>query len=128
MCRDFDARLNGDVIETLLGMDEGARRLGEIALVPHSSPVSQAGLLFHSTLYDENASCHFALGKAYADAIRGGNTMSEEARRELGANDSMIHIDFMVGGPELQVTGYRKDGMSVPVLVDGEWAIDPSAS
>ncbi|HHX19363.1 MAG TPA: aminopeptidase [Clostridiaceae bacterium] len=127
-CVDFDARLNGDVIETLLGMDEGARRLGEIALVPHSSPVSQSGLLFHSTLYDENASCHFALGKAYAEAIRGGNTMSEEARRELGANDSMIHIDFMVGGPELQVTGYRKDGVSVPVLVDGEWAIDPSAS
>ncbi len=127
-CVDFDARLNGDVIETLLGMDEGARRLGEIALVPHSSPVSLSGLLFHSTLYDENASCHFALGKSYAEAVHGGSTMTEEERRELGANDSMIHIDFMVGGPELHVTGYRKNGTSVPVLVNGEWAIDPHSS
>jgi aminopeptidase len=124
-CIHFEARKNRDVLETLLRMDEGARRLGEIALVPHSSPISQSGLLFHSTLYDENASCHFALGKSYAEAVHGGGIMTKEERRELGANDSMIHIDFMVGGPDLQVTGFRKDGTSVPVLVNGDWATEP---
>ncbi len=123
-CIHFEARKNRDVLETLLRMDEGARRLGEIALVPHSSPISQSGLLFHSTLYDENAACHFALGRSYAEAVRDGGSMTEEERRALGANNSMIHIDFMVGGPELQVTGFKKDGTSVPVMRNGEWAID----
>lgn len=120
----FEAGKNEDVIRTLLSMDEGAGRLGEVALVPHSSPISQAGLLFNSTLYDENASCHFALGKSYAEALREGTSMTEDERKALGANDSMIHIDFMVGGPELNVIGHRKDGTEVPVMINGEWAMD----
>ncbi|HPX93721.1 MAG TPA: aminopeptidase [Bacillota bacterium] len=119
---DYHAGKNAEVLETLLGMDEGARRLGEVAIVPDSSPVSRSGLLFKTTLFDENASCHFALGQAYAEAIRGGSGMTEEERGALGSNKSMIHIDFMVGGPELSITGYKKDGTALPVLRDGEWA------
>lgn len=118
---DFFAGKNGDVLQTQLGMDEGARRLGEVALVPNSSPISQMGITFKSTLFDENASCHFALGKAYTEAIVGGENMTKEERAALGFNDSMIHLDFMVGGPELNVTGYRSDGSSTPILRNGEW-------
>ena len=121
---DFYAGKNGDVLETQLNMDEAARRLGEVALVPNSSPISQMGITFKSTLFDENASCHFALGKAYAEAIIDGEKMTREERAELGFNESMIHLDFMVGGPELNVTGYYKDGSSRMVLENGEWAID----
>lgn len=119
---DYQAAVNGEVLETLLDMDEGARRLGEVAIVPDSSPISRSGVLFKTTLFDENASCHFALGQAYAEAIRGGAKMEEEARRALGANKSMIHVDFMAGGPQLDITGYQKDGRAVPVLRKGEWA------
>lgn len=119
---DFYAGKNKEVLETLLGVDEGARRLGEVALVPHSSPVSRSGLLFKTTLFDENASCHFALGLAYAEAIAGGTRMTKEERQALGSNDSMIHIDFMVGGPELDITGYREGEEGVPVMRRGEWA------
>ena len=119
---DFHAGKNAEVLETLLDMDEGARRLGEAALVPDSSPVSQSGLLFKTTLFDENASCHFALGQAYAEAIMGGAAMTEEERRARGSNKSMIHIDFMVGGPDLDIIGYKKDGSALPVLRKGEWA------
>ena len=119
---DFYAARNADVLETLLDMDEGARRLGEVALVPHSSPVSQTGLLFKSTLFDENASCHFALGEAYAEALKGGPGMTSEERQALGSNDSMIHTDFMVGGPELTITGRTRDGRERVVLSQGEWA------
>lgn len=119
---DFYAGKNAEVLETLFGMDEGARRLGEVALVPDSSPVSRSGMLFKTTLFDENASCHFALGNAYAEAVRGGAHMTEAERKALGSNKSMIHVDFMVGGPELDITGYLKDGKAVPVLRDGEWA------
>ncbi|HZK29480.1 MAG TPA: aminopeptidase [Clostridia bacterium] len=119
---DFYAGGNGDVLDSLLGMDEGARRLGEVALVPDSSPVSRSGILFKTTLYDENASCHFALGNAYAEAVRDGAKRTPEERKALGSNKSMIHIDFMVGGPELDITGYREDGTSAAVLRQGEWA------
>lgn len=119
---DYYAQKNGEVIQSLLDVDEGARRLGEAAIVADSSPVSKSGLLFKSTLFDENASCHFALGNAYAEAVRGGEKMTEEERKALGSNKSMIHIDFMVGGPELSITGYKKDGSAHPVLLNGEWA------
>ncbi|NLA95615.1 MAG: aminopeptidase [Clostridiaceae bacterium] len=119
---DYYAGQNAEVLETLLDMDEGARRLGEAAIVPDSSPVSQSGLLFKTTLFDENASCHFALGQAYAEAVRGGPQMTDEERGALGSNKSMIHVDFMVGGPELDITGYKKDGRVLPVLRSGEWA------
>ncbi len=119
---DYYADKNAGVLEAILDMDEGARRLGEVALVADSSPVSQAGLLFKSTLYDENASCHFALGQAYAEAVQGGASMSEEERQALGSNKSMVHVDFMVGGPHLDVTGYRQGQPPVALLRGGEWA------
>jgi aminopeptidase len=117
----FKADTNQDVLENQMQMDEGANRLGEVALVAHSSPISKMNVVFGSTLFDENASCHFALGSSYAEAIRGGEEMSQAERMELGANKSMIHIDFMVGSDKLQVTGYKKDGSAVPVLVNGEF-------
>ncbi|HZK42215.1 MAG TPA: aminopeptidase, partial [Clostridia bacterium] len=80
------------------------------------------GLLFKSTLFDENASCHFALGMAYAEAIHGGAGMTAEERQALGSNDSMIHIDFMVGGPDLDISGVTKDGQRLAILSQGEWA------
>ena len=120
---DYEAKKNKEVLDALLGIDEGAKRLGEVALVPDSSPVSRSEILFKTTLYDENASCHFALGQAYAEAIRGGSGMTEEERGALGSNKSMIHIDFMVGGPDLQVTGVQPDGTQVPIFVDGNWVV-----
>lgn len=119
---DYEAKKNKEVLDALLGIDEGAKRLGEVALVPDSSPVSRSEILFKTTLYDENASCHFALGSAYAEAVKDGAKLTEEQRIALGSNKSMIHIDFMVGGPELDITGVKKDGTKVPVLSAGEWA------
>lgn len=117
----FKAEKNGEILESMMNMDEGASRLGEIAIVPNSSPIKQVGRLFMSTLFDENASCHFAVGTSYANTVKGGENMSEEERLEHGANKSMIHIDFMVGSAELNITGVKKDGTRVPVLVNGEF-------
>ena len=121
---DFSCDRNANLLEELLCLDEGARRLGEVAIVPNSTPISQSGILFYSTLFDENASCHFALGSSYAESIIGGSEMTKEERFELGANHSLTHVDFMVGGPELDVIGYQKDGTEVKVLHQGEWAVD----
>lgn len=120
---DYGAEKGKEILDIQLGMDEGARSLGEVAIVPDSSPISRMNLVFRNTLFDENASCHFALGKAYSETIIGGEKMSEEELSSRGYNDSMIHIDFMVGGPELTITGTRKDGSVVKVLEGGEWAV-----
>ncbi len=119
---DFDATAGKDILQDLLDTDEGARRLGEVALVPDNSPISQTGLLFKNTLFDENAACHFALGRAYGENLEGGNDMSDEEKKAAGMNQSIIHVDFMVGGPQLNVTGVRADGSQVPVLRNGNWA------
>lgn len=121
---DFSCDRHSSVLEELLSLDEGACRLGEVAIVPNSTPISQSGILFYSTLFDENASCHFALGSSYSESIIDGAEMTKEERFKLGANYSMTHVDFMVGGPQLDVVGYRKDGTEVPVLHQGEWAVD----
>lgn len=120
---DFDAASGKDILKDLLDTDEGSRRLGEVALVPDNSPISQTGLLFKNTLFDENAACHFALGQAYGENHVRGNEMSAEEKKEAGMNQSIIHVDFMVGGPELNVTGVRADGGRVSVLKNGNWAI-----
>lgn len=117
----FTAEQNTDVLENMMEQDEGARRLGEIAIVPHSSPISQTGLLFMNTLFDENASCHFALGSSYAETIVNGEKMTSDERKELGANQSAIHIDFMVGSDKLNITGYTKDEKEIPVLINGDF-------
>lgn len=121
---DYDAKTGKDVLRGILTTDEGACRLGEIALIPADSPLAQLGLLFYSTLYDENASCHFALGRSYPSCYEGGESMNKEALVQAGVNDSLVHVDFMVGTRDLSITGIRADGTEVPVFAHGVWAID----
>lgn len=117
----FYAEKGYEVIEKLLDNDEGARYLGEVALVQDDSPISNTGILFNNTLFDENASCHFALGKAYTYAMRDGSKLTQEELTKKGSNDSLIHVDFMVGGPELEITAYEKDGTEVKLFEKGNW-------
>lgn len=110
------------VLQKLLDSDEGARRLGEVALVPHSSPISQSGLLFYNTLFDENAACHIALGQCYSKCFLNGADLSEQQITAQGGNSSMIHVDWMIGGAETDIDGILPDGSTVPVFRKGEWA------
>ncbi len=118
---DFYAEKGYEVLEKLMENDEGAKYLGEVALVQDDSPISNTGILFNNTLFDENASVHFALGRAYAYAMQNGSNMTEEELQAKGANFSLIHVDFMVGGPELQVVGYEKDGTKIQLFENGNW-------
>jgi aminopeptidase len=111
-----------DVLNRLISTDDGARRLGEVALVPHSSPISQSGLLFWNTLFDENAASHIALGQAYATCLIGGEKMTAEELTALGANSSLIHVDWMIGSGTMDVDGIAKDGTAEPLMRSGEWA------
>ena len=111
-----------DVFLKLLDTDQGARRLGEVALVPHSSPISQSGLLFYNTLFDENAACHIALGQCYSKCFRKGETLSAEDVAERGGNTSVIHVDWMIGSDEIDIDGIFADGSKTPVFRKGEWA------
>jgi aminopeptidase len=110
------------VLNKVLDTDDGARRLGEVALVPHSSPISKSGLLFFNTLFDENAACHIALGQCYAKCFRGGDTMTPAAIAEQGGNKSLIHIDWMIGSDRIDIDGVHADGRRTPVFRKGEWA------
>lgn len=119
---EANASRGADVLNRLLDTDEGARRLGEVALVPHSSPISQSGILFFNTLYDENAACHIALGQCYAKGFRNGTNLSKDDIAARGGNASMIHVDWMIGSAEIDIDGIRQDGTRVPVFRKGEWA------
>ena len=119
---DAKARTGQEVLQKVLGTDDGARRLGEVALVPNSSPISASGLLFFNTLFDENAASHIALGQAYRTCLEGGTTASEAELAERGANSSLIHIDWMIGSGEIDVDGIDADGNAEPVMRKGEWA------
>jgi aminopeptidase len=110
-----------DALDNLLSTDAGARSIGEVALVPHSSPISQSGLLFYNILYDENASNHLALGRAYRFSLDGGTTMSDEEFEAHGGNNSLIHVDFMMGSGDMNVDGLTADGKREPVMRNGEW-------
>ncbi|WP_269410601.1 aminopeptidase [Lentibacillus daqui] len=121
---DFKAEQGEDTLKHLLDTDEGSRRLGEVALVPHESPVSQSGLIFYNTLFDENASCHIALGKAYPTNLEGGADMSEEELDQHGVNDSLNHVDFMIGSEKLDIDGVKEDGTTDAVFRHGTWAFD----
>lgn len=111
-----------EVLAKVLDTDEGARRLGEVALVPHSSPISKSGLLFFNTLFDENAACHIALGQCYAKCFLDGAKLAPEQIAAQGGNTSNIHIDWMIGSHEIDIDGIRLDGTRVPVFRMGEWA------
>ena len=111
-----------EVLNKVLDTDDGARRLGEVALVPHSSPISKSGILFYNTLFDENASCHIALGQCYAKCFIDGDTISPEQIAAQGGNKSLIHIDWMIGSNQVDIDGIRADGSAVPVMRRGEWA------
>ncbi|MBD9492521.1 MULTISPECIES: aminopeptidase [unclassified Ensifer] len=111
-----------EVLNKVLDTDEGARRLGEVALVPHSSPISASGILFYNTLFDENASCHIALGQCYSGCFVDDTKLTPEQIRAQGGNSSLIHIDWMIGSGQVDIDGVRADGSRVPVMRKGEWA------
>lgn len=118
------AETGQDALDMLLKTDEGARSIGELALVPHSSPISQSDLTFYSVLYDENASSHIALGRAYRFTLEGGKEMSEEEFAAAGGNHSLIHVDFMIGSETMDIDGILEDGSREPVMRSGEWAFE----
>ncbi len=117
-----EAERGQDMLDTLLSTDDGARSIGEVALVPHSSPISQSNLLFFNTLYDENASNHLALGRAYRFTLDGGTSMSDEDFAEAGGNNSLVHVDFMMGSGDMDIDGILADGSREPIFRQGEWA------
>ena len=117
------ARKNQALLEKMVKMDEGASMLGEVALVPFESPINQTGLLFYETLFDENACCHVALGAGFPELYPGALDMTMEQRAEIGINNSMIHVDFMVGTRDLSIVGVDKNGKQIQIFKDGTWAI-----
>ena len=121
---DFHAERGEDVLRELFATDEGARRLGECALIPKSSPIRQTGILFLNTLYDENASCHFAVGMGFPDCYEGGLEMDKEALLAAGVNDSATHVDFMLGTDDLRIVATTRDGEEFAVFEGGTWAFE----
>ena len=119
---DCHAEQGEEVLKKMFAMDEGASMLGEVALVPKESPINQSGLMFYNTLFDENACCHVAAGRGFSEVIEGFMDMTDEEIYAKGINDSMIHMDFMVGSDDLHIVGIREDGSEVDIFVDGTWA------
>jgi aminopeptidase len=115
------AKTGQEVLERMLGTDDGAGRLGEVALVPHSSPISAGGLLFSNTLFDENAACHIAMGQAYSTCVENGDTLTPQELAARGANESLIHVDWMIGSGELDIDGVTASGEREPLMRGGEW-------
>ena len=109
-------------LRELFATDDGASYLGEVALVPHNSPISKSGILFYNTLFDENASCHLALGKAYPTCLKGGEAMTEDELRRHGVNHSLVHEDFMIGTSDLSVTGRTRTGKIIEIMKNGNFS------
>ncbi len=120
---DFSANKGYDALKGLINTDSGTKRLGEVALIGKNSPIAKSKILFYNTLFDENASCHLAIGKAYPTTIKNGNSLSIKELEELGANDSREHEDFMIGTADLSVVGIKKDKTEITIFSDGEWVI-----
>ncbi len=118
---EWEAEKGKELLDKMIGMDEGSAMLGELALIPKESPINQSGILYYETLFDENATCHVALGAGFNDTIDGYLDKTTEECRELGINDSIIHVDFMIGSDDLEITGY-KDGVATPIFRNGTWA------
>lgn len=119
---DYDAKVGKDTLSILLDIDEGAKHLGEVALVPHDSPISNSNIIFINTLFDENASSHFAFGKAYPTNIKGGENMTDEELEAHGVNNSLTHVDFMIGAKDMNILGETKSGEKIQIFKDGNWA------
>lgn len=119
-----NAKKNESILQKLVGTDEGSSRLGEVALVPASSPIARRGHLFYNTLYDENASCHIAIGRAYRFTLSGGEELTDEEFSAAGGNNSLNHVDFMIGSPHMNIDGIKDDGTREPVMRQGEWGFD----
>ena len=120
---EYGANRGEELLKQLLDTDEGARHIGEVALVPNSSPINQLGILFFETLFDENAACHIAFGEGYPTTIKNGSKMSKEELAKRGLNDSLVHEDIMVGSSDMKITGCTKSGEEVLIFDNGEWVI-----
>lgn len=116
------AKEGEDILTSLVETDEGSHYLGEVALVPDDSPISNSNILYYNTLYDENASNHLAIGAGYAFNIEGGKEMKREELDALGVNSSITHVDFMIGSKEMNIDGITKDGKREPIFRNGNWA------
>ena len=119
---EVKAKQGEKLLKEMVSMDEGASMLGEVALIPYDSPICQSGVLFYNTLFDENASCHLALGMGFNDCLKGFEKMSSEERKACGVNDSMIHVDFMIGTPDMDIVGVTRTGERVQIFKNGNWA------
>lgn len=120
---EVHAEKNQDLLEKMVAMDEGAAYLGECALIAYDSPINNTGILFYNTLFDENASCHLALGRGFNECLEGFENMSVKECEEAGINSSMIHVDFMIGSKDMSIIGVTKEGKRVQIFKDGNWAI-----
>jgi len=120
---DFGAEKNENILKDLIDTDEGSKHIGEVALVPVDSPISNTKILFFNTLYDENASCHLAIGRAYPYSIKEGSDMSKEELSKKGANDSLTHVDFMIGTENMEITGIKENGEKIKIFENGNWVI-----
>ena len=120
---EWHAEKNNEMLTKMIEMDEGSHYLGECALVPVDSPISNSGLLFYNTLFDENAACHLAIGLGFADCVKGFENMTLDECRALGVNKSMIHVDFMIGCADMNITAKTRDGREVPIFRNGNWAL-----
>lgn len=119
---DFTAETGYDVLKQMLESDEGAKYLGEVAFVPYNSPISNSKLIFFNTLFDENAACHLAFGRAYESCVKDADKYSEEELEKIGVNNSVIHVDFMIGTSDLEITGINKNGEAIQIFSNGNWA------
>jgi len=119
-----NAKKNEAILQKLVNTDEGSTRLGEVALVPVSSPIARRGHLFYNTLFDENASCHIAIGRGYRFTLTGGEELTDEEFNAAGGNTSLTHVDFMIGSPQMDIDGIMEDGTREPVMRSGEWAFE----
>ena len=119
---DFTAETGYDVLKQMLESDEGAKYLGEVAFVPYNSPISNSKLIFFNTLFDENAACHLAFGRAYESCVKDADKYSEEELEKIGVNNSIIHVDFMIGTSDLEVTGINENGETIEIFSNGNWA------
>ena len=119
---EVKAEQGEDLLKEMVSMDEGAAMLGECALIPYDSPISNSGVLFYNTLFDENASCHLAVGRGFNECLKGFEKLTSEECKKKGINDSMIHVDFMIGAKDMSIVGVKRNGERVQIFKDGNWA------